>query len=407
MRVTLNQKFKTTILSVVLFLVGFTIPSSSAPNSIAIILLVLLSFLCFQPKQFFSELIKNKIFLLFFVFAILKFVAIFYSFDRNVALDRFIKSGPILIFLPFAIINFKDSLSKKVLKITFFGLLFGVLLNLITIYFRLLTVGEIDFLFREQFINQGMYSIHVPYMSMLVLICLIWSYKVRFSKSDNLNSIIRLVIMGLLFISLIFLSGLMSFFILVIFVLSIVFSFVKRRYIVLIMSSLVIAGASLIGSLKNYELESVRGGENLIYKVATAKNTFEEVRLQNWNSVLQVFSDHPFVGVGVDGGVTELLKFRTPLTEPFVNMHNAHNDFLEILLQLGLVGCICFVLIIKGLIQKSIKVKSFFFTWFLIVFLLSGLTESLLQRQIGIVFFTFFTSIFVLLPYNDPDPKVD
>lgn len=144
--------------------------------------------------------------------------------------------------------------------------------------------------------------------------------------------------------------------------------------------------------LKNIEQsDHIRGSENIIYRAQKFIKFSDPVRSENWNSVVKVISSNLFLGVGADGGLELLQKERDVKSEPYINRHNAHNDILEILLRFGLVGLSIFLIIVLKLVKKAISTKNYFLGWFIIVFLISGLTESYLQRQIGLVFFVLFS----------------
>jgi O-antigen ligase len=92
-----------------------------------------------------------------------------------------------------------------------------------------------------------------------------------------------------------------------------------------------------------------------------------------------------------------LQKERQINSEPYINRHNAHNDILEIILRYGVFGLCIYLILIYKLSNNSIQNKNDLFKWLLVVFIISGVTESYLQRQIGLTFFVFFS----LLMYSN------
>ena len=98
----------------------------------------------------------------------------------------------------------------------------------------------------------------------------------------------------------------------------------------------------------------------------------------------------------------ELLQIERDIDgEPYINEHNAHNDLLEILLRYGLIGLSIFLLIVISFAKKAYLTRNYYFIWFLIVFMISGMTESYLQRQIGLVFFVFVSLLFYTYKENN------
>ena len=99
-----------------------------------------------------------------------------------------------------------------------------------------------------------------------------------------------------------------------------------------------------------------------------------------------VVKDNVFFGAGTDGGLLQLQRNRDIKSESFVNQHNAHNQYLEILLRHGLLGFFCY--------------------FGLLFYLISSITESYLQRQIGVTFFTFYAIIYLCVYKVSKNKKI-
>ena len=72
---------------------------------------------------------------------------------------------------------------------------------------------------------------------------------------------------------------------------------------------------------------------------------------------------------------------------------NAHNQFLQVLIDHGLVGFLILLFYSFFMIYSSIVKKKFIFTIFLCIIILNFLTESILETQSGVIFFAFFNTI--------------
>ena len=138
----------------------------------------------------------------------------------------------------------------------------------------------------------------------------------------------------------------------------------------------------------------IRGSENIVYRAQKIISKKDPVREVNWKSVVKVISSNVIWGVGADGGIELLQKERPIMSESYINKHNAHNDYLEIVLRYGIVGICIYLIILGSLIKTAFTSNNYYFRWFLIVFMISSLTESYLQRQVGLVFFVFFSLLF-------------
>jgi O-antigen ligase len=72
---------------------------------------------------------------------------------------------------------------------------------------------------------------------------------------------------------------------------------------------------------------------------------------------------------------------------------NPHNEFLQAWLDTGILGVACLVVVIIFSITAAIRQKNYLYLAFLIFFFLCCLSESLLVRQKGIVFYAFFNAL--------------
>ena len=79
---------------------------------------------------------------------------------------------------------------------------------------------------------------------------------------------------------------------------------------------------------------------------------------------------------------------------------NAHNEYLQTFVRNGIFGLLSLLGIILLLSKAGLQHKSYVYLGFLIFFLISNLTESMLSRQAGVIFFTCFNSLFVFTLFN-------
>ncbi len=76
---------------------------------------------------------------------------------------------------------------------------------------------------------------------------------------------------------------------------------------------------------------------------------------------------------------------------PFQEGFNAHNQFLQTTLDLGLIGLALLLMIYGSVLYLGIKKKDPLLIFYFIILVMFGMTESFLIRQWGFVFFAFFT----------------
>lgn len=122
-----------------------------------------------------------------------------------------------------------------------------------------------------------------------------------------------------------------------------------------------------------------------------------EVRAIMWVVSFQEFMDHPF-GVGT-GNVDEHLAFRLNQynqKELALREYNPHNQFLQTGLEIGVVGLLILCLLMVSLIRFASNNKNVLMLILVSSLMFNSLFESMLQRQSGIVFYTFWICILIV-----------
>jgi hypothetical protein len=75
--------------------------------------------------------------------------------------------------------------------------------------------------------------------------------------------------------------------------------------------------------------------------------------------------------------------------------YNAHNQYFQFLLSLGLLGLLYFIFLICSSTVMLSKQRNYLALFFLLSFCIAAVTESNLCTQKGVVYFAFFTSLFL------------
>lgn len=113
-----------------------------------------------------------------------------------------------------------------------------------------------------------------------------------------------------------------------------------------------------------------------------------------WQSSLQVIQEHPF-GVGT-GDVTDALLQQykeNNLLSPLNDKLNAHNQFLQMALAIGIPGLLLFIISIIAALRAAVPARQPVYTLFLLLFLFCMVTESMLESEAGVVFFSYFNAL--------------
>ena len=125
-------------------------------------------------------------------------------------------------------------------------------------------------------------------------------------------------------------------------------------------------------------------------------------RMLIWNSALELIAENPLWGVGTGDIKDELLeKYKEKDIKPaFEQKLNAHNQFLQTYLGLGLIG---FLLLLGSLLIPAwfaFKKGQLLYLPFLLLILLHMSVESILEKQAGVVFYAFFNVLFFYLSFS-------
>ena len=137
----------------------------------------------------------------------------------------------------------------------------------------------------------------------------------------------------------------------------------------------------------------------------------EKITLENrlprtviWSEAVQLIKEEPLRGYGF-GKSFEVLKQRYTainFTKGIRNKFNAHNQFIESSLQLGITGFLWWICLIGYCIYISMMNRDRWLGNFLFVLIAYLLVESLLESQMGIVAIGFFLSYFILSSKKGP-----
>jgi len=119
------------------------------------------------------------------------------------------------------------------------------------------------------------------------------------------------------------------------------------------------------------------------------------LRTYKWKYTQQAIWLNPIFGTGTGDAQDELQKIyaKNNFEIGVQNEFNPHNQILQSTLELGIFGFLAFLAIFIYAVPLAIKSKSWIYLCFLLLFFISCLTESMLEVNKGIAFFSFFNVI--------------
>jgi O-antigen ligase len=132
------------------------------------------------------------------------------------------------------------------------------------------------------------------------------------------------------------------------------------------------------------------------------KSTAE--RIEIWNCSLEIIREHALFGVGT-GDVKDALMERykaNDLTKVLRLKLNAHNQYLQTLLSLGIFGLLTLVSMLVFPAIQALRRKYFIYFLFLAIFAVNIMLESMLEIQAGVVFYALFNALLFISDRPDP-----
>lgn len=164
-------------------------------------------------------------------------------------------------------------------------------------------------------------------------------------------------------------------------------------YTIGLLSFFLIASQFLV--LKDYNRFS--HAETVIENQQLAPSSVEStnVRVFVWRSAVEVIKRNVLLGVGVGNTEDSLMRQyeKSKVTGAWSEHLNAHNQFLQTTIALGIFGGLIFLINIFYPALFCFKYSNYIYIIFLMIFFMNCLTESVLESQAGIVFYGFFSAL--------------
>ena len=381
------------------FLIGLSLLFKDQLSTIAIILFVITSFALNLLEG--QKISYQFVFLIPSLLLVPRFIGLATG-NEELALKELVRSLPFLILFisPFLFklnpITQIDKLELYFLYGVLLGLLiFMVVCNFNVIYKMIANNEPLEYFFRWRHLNINFVKpigTHPPYVGIIAIYALIRTlYNELFSKR------LKGVIIVLLFFLLI---QLLSRNALVVFMLIILYYSLVKLNIKAILLGLVLFSSLVILVISHphpYLKKKLFDRFNF-----TEVNQFDK-RLERLKPSYNVFKESPLLGVGP--GIDNQLRKEQYKELEFVNAYkhnfNSHNQFAEYLVSHGILGLTIFISVLLFL-WKSSKGLNNSNKLLVLAFVFSCLTESVLERSLGIKYFSLI-SFFILIRVSFKD----
>jgi len=374
------------------WLIAFVAISSVFPgyslNSQAIIGLIIF-WLFYNPFQEKIELLEKnkKVFLALSIPFWMALIGLLYTEDVSPAFRDIELKVPFLIFpLIFSSVKLKKESFHFAMKNFLSGLVAATILTGIKVlYFKLNDLG--DYLYYQNF--SDFIGKHTTYFSLFVVIAMLFLLHKFFTSKSNRHYyiFIYLCFVGVLYLLSVRISviGLAAGSLILI----IHHLHSKLKYVIIVLVPLLLGSLYLMPNFqKRFEPSQIENSQ-----IDDA-----DFRKLHWQAVVQTIAHNSLlIGNGTRGNRDYLYsKYKdSGLTSAYEEEYNAHNQYLEILLDFGILGLLFFLLMLFYIARLTLKDNYLSFS-ILCVFVIFMLTESILERQSGIVLFSYMISLILL-----------
>lgn len=125
-----------------------------------------------------------------------------------------------------------------------------------------------------------------------------------------------------------------------------------------------------------------------------------DARYYEFSAAVEVFKQAPWLGHGhAASGEAMVREFkRIGFHEGVERRFNAHNQYLQTLIDFGIVGLVLVCILLAVAVREAFRQRLFLPIAFVAFFLFCCLTEALLVRNRGIAFFALFSGVLLMKP---------
>lgn len=241
-------------------------------------------------------------------------------------------------------------------------------------------------------IHQGPYNLHPIYLSIYICIAIIFSFFLIKTEKSRIKIICLLFIDIILILFLLILMKKGPILGLAI-SLTLFIAFQKRKYLwftyflILSVSAITIIN---IPKLKNKFSELVA-----IENIDKGNLTSTNIRYSIYTYAFKVIQKSPIIGHGIGDFKDELVKeYKKKNQILYKEQYNSHNQYISFILSIGLIGLISFIIMLGYNFNYAIKFENQVLIILLVFYCFMMLFENILERQAGVIMFSFFINYF-------------
>lgn len=379
------------------------------PNRIKglpVILFVFISIIHFIKNRKFEFNFKKV--LLYSSLYLILIMSLFFTEDFN-NIDKTLSTRLSLLVLPisFGLINTSIQKIKRnevtlFLRIYFFSSVVYCLL--ILLFYSLLKI-ESDNLSRDAYyayLTNEMWGIsqHPIYASIFVAIAFFIGVKLFLTEKKFLIKIILILGSVLIIAVLLFLSRRSVFLGISLTLLFLMFyTFRSHKFMKIGLVALLFLGFLLIQPRINNRFKEIFNTKTF---VMIEENNSASIRYGIYKCVFEKIKISPIIGYGVGDVQNELNGCYNATSEILMaGNYNSHNQYLSYLLSSGVFGLILLISYLLINFKNALKQKNLLYLSILVFYTVIMLFENILERQSGVILFSFFINFFAFLKIDE------
>lgn len=330
--------------------------------------------------------------------------SVFYSSDLSYAFSKLEVSLSILIFpLGFSMIS-GDLINATLHKLKLFFYTYIVSILLLNLYFIVLFLDEgnaLDsFIDYSTFINnlEIMPQMHSLYLGMHNSVAILMVFYLLKTERFLIKGAILFVAGFLLGIGLILLLKKGSTFALIFVATLLCVKYKLRRawaFFVVFIFSLATFFVVFPELIKNF---------NQLFKIENVETSKTSTEIQGvvLNCSTIKIQEAGLFGFGVGDAKNELIDCYSDQDQDLASRsYNTHNQYLSLILMIGWFGLIFFLIILLYNLNHAIKSKMYISAGILLLYITIMLSENILERQEGVIYFSLFLNFFLFITYGD------
>jgi len=338
-------------------------------------------------------------------------VSYFIAADKHEVAKLLERSSPFLVFPLLMVLN-KRFITAKTLKICLTVFVISCALLCLYVWGVIFSYGIEEVFKEDSYYNpliRNIFSdvtgIHLPYLGMLFIFAsLILLYEMLAASVKN-YFLLFARIFALLFLLISVAAFMARTSLLIFFIVSFFFCVKKLKTgkQLLWVGALGIVFLTVILVLPSSQ-RRIKESLSANYELPHAGQPSKEVNFRYgvYHCVKEVLKEKWLTGVGV-GNVQKTLdscyeQYTYKATDDFHSIsYNSHNQYLDITLKYGIFGLIVFMISLLW----GVKTTNTVYQGFIIIIVIALLTENVFSRQAGIIFFTFFNTLFFVGKKSD------